>query len=182
MKKLFEFTLEQTRKVKQSNMESDPKTGEDIEVMRDFDQITKRKFFIRKPSRSLRDSADLFYSQQFSFLVKEGVLTIAQLSKRFDDDGGIFSERENGNDNLYFVADALVKKRTYCSVNNAAGENRLIRWPALASHETAAKNFACRVESFFIINDKRKKINPLSFGGGHDGSCKYGRVAIRENN
>lgn len=68
--------------------------GKEIEVTETVTENVPIEFFIRKPNRKLYDEAELFYGVKMSEGIKAGLLTRNLLSKRYEDDGGAFSESE----------------------------------------------------------------------------------------
>lgn len=93
MKKLFQFLVEKetTEKIKGSLVNE---KGETVTTETDQKGKVNQKVFIRKPSRSLYDEAELYYGVRLSEGIKAGLLTRALLAKRFLNDGGILSEQE----------------------------------------------------------------------------------------
>lgn len=96
MKKLYEFTLNQTVEQDETVTEKDS-NGAEIKVTRKVQKPKPHKFCIIKPNRSLIDDADFFYAKTFSRFVKEGLLTIDGLQTKLSDDGGILSKAEVKN-------------------------------------------------------------------------------------
>jgi hypothetical protein len=91
MKKLFTFTLD--RDIKETvKEESKNDTGETVTTEKEVVRPTKQKVFLKKPTRSLFDEAELFYGVKLSEGIKAGLLTRALLAKRFSNDGGVLSE------------------------------------------------------------------------------------------
>jgi hypothetical protein len=90
---LYSFTIPRMvdKKVteKQKNEE-----GEEIEVTKTVQESAPAKFFLKKPNRKLYDKAELFYGVRMSEGIKAGLLTRNLLAKRYEDDGGAFSEAE----------------------------------------------------------------------------------------
>lgn len=68
--------------------------GEDIEITKTVKETVPISFHIKKPNRKLYDKAELFYGVKMSEGIKAGLLTRSLLAKRYDDDGGAFSESE----------------------------------------------------------------------------------------
>lgn len=93
MKKIYEFTVPKEEEITKSE-EQINEQGEKV-ITEKKEKIKKSyKFFIRKPTRSMVDAADLHYGIVMADGVKRGLLTSAQLYKRFLNDGGILSEPE----------------------------------------------------------------------------------------
>jgi hypothetical protein len=93
MKKLYEFVVTQKRTVKESKTEKNEK-GQEITTTTDVEKLVDLKFFLKKPTRKLFDSAELYYAVQLSEGIKAGLLTRPLLAKRFNNDGGILSDEE----------------------------------------------------------------------------------------
>lgn len=90
---LYEFTInrevEKERKTKSTNDE-----GKKIEITEKYTEPTAVNFYLKKPTRKLYDDAELFYGVKMSEGIKAGLLTRNLLAKRYEDDGGAFSEVE----------------------------------------------------------------------------------------
>lgn len=86
MKKLytFEHDFVKTSKV--------PEKQGDKEVLVEKKDTEKRKFFLRKPSRTMIDDSEFYQKREFNKCVKNGILTAAQVSRDISNDGGVFSE------------------------------------------------------------------------------------------
>tara|TARA_R100000278_G_scaffold37592_1_gene33508 strand:+ start:642 stop:1544 length:903 start_codon:yes stop_codon:yes gene_type:complete len=93
MKKLYEFTLKEkvTNKVEEKSTDKD---GNEITITKDKTEEVDRVFFLKKPTRSMYDEAELYYGVQLSEGIKAGLLTRALLAKRFSNDGGIMSDTD----------------------------------------------------------------------------------------
>lgn len=91
MKKLYEFTLNKEIELKETISEKN-ESGEEISVTKTVKKQIPQKIVIKKPTRLLFDEAELFYGVRLSEGIKAGLLTRALLSKRFTNDGGVFSE------------------------------------------------------------------------------------------
>tara|TARA_R100000808_G_C2149463_1_gene157862 strand:+ start:676 stop:1713 length:1038 start_codon:yes stop_codon:yes gene_type:complete len=90
---LYSFTInreiETEKKSKSTNDE-----GKEVEVIEKVKETTPVEFSIQKPYRKLYDDAELFYGVKMSEGIKAGLLTRNLLAKRYEDDGGAFSETE----------------------------------------------------------------------------------------
>lgn len=93
MKKLYEFTLKEkvTNKVEEKSTDKD---GNEVTITKDKTEEVDRVIFLKKPSRSMFDEAELYYGVQLSEGIKAGLLTRALLAKRFSNDGGIMSDTD----------------------------------------------------------------------------------------
>ena len=103
-KMLFEFTINKEETVKESHTETNDK-GEKITTEKEVTKRVPVYFGIKRPTRKLYDDADLFFSVKISEGIKAGLLTRTLLEKRFENDGGIFSE---GDKERYFELYRLV--------------------------------------------------------------------------
>jgi len=101
---LFEFQVNKEETVKETHTETNEK-GEKITTEKEVVKKVPTYFAIRKPTRKLYDESDLFYSVKLSEGIKAGLLTRTLLEKRFENDGGIFSE---GDKDRYFELYRLV--------------------------------------------------------------------------
>lgn len=90
---LYSFTInreiETEKKSKSTNDE-----GKEVEVIEKVKEKVPVEFNIQKPYRKLYDDAELFYGVKMSEGIKAGLLTRNLLAKRYEDDGGAFSEAE----------------------------------------------------------------------------------------
>ncbi|MAH47461.1 hypothetical protein CMI37_16675 [Candidatus Pacearchaeota archaeon] len=90
---LFDFTI--NREVeKERTTSSKNKEGKEVQTTEKYDETVPVKFFLKKPNRKLYDEAELFYGVKMSEGIKAGLLTRNLLAKRYEDDGGAFSETE----------------------------------------------------------------------------------------
>tara|TARA_Y100000004_G_scaffold196752_1_gene267907 strand:+ start:388 stop:1251 length:864 start_codon:yes stop_codon:yes gene_type:complete len=93
MKKLFQFELEKEVVSKEKETSKNDK-GETVTTEKEVTKTINQKVFLRKPTRSLYDGAELFYGVKLSEGIKAGLLTRALLAKRFSNDGGVLSNDE----------------------------------------------------------------------------------------
>jgi hypothetical protein len=92
MKFLFKFNKVKEVKVKKKETKQD---GEDkVEITKTVTEPKTIEFALRKPTRGFNDAAELFYGKEVAKAIESGLMTNAQLSKRFADDGGTMSELE----------------------------------------------------------------------------------------
>jgi hypothetical protein len=68
--------------------------GEEVEITKTAKESAPATFYLKKPNRKLYDKAELFYGVRMSEGIKAGLLTRNLLAKRYEDDGGAFSEAE----------------------------------------------------------------------------------------
>lgn len=101
------FFVNEEKEVEEKQ-ETQDEEGNDITVLKKVKKEVPHKFYLKRPTRKLIESADLFYSVKLSEGIKAGLLTRTLLARRYDDDGGLFSEIDQKQ---YFeVYDELVKK------------------------------------------------------------------------
>lgn len=110
MKKLYEFTINKEEEVIKEEVSQNDK-GETIKTEKKVKEKVPYKFFVRKPNRTILDEGDLYYGVIVAEGVKAGLLTHAQLWKRFANDGGVLSdpERENIRKNLDKLAELQIE-------------------------------------------------------------------------
>lgn len=90
IKKLYEFSVVKTETTTTPvDKEID---GHIVSVNEKVETKTEKKFCIKRPGRSLYDASELFYSVATSKGLEAGLMSAALLAKRFQNDGGIFSE------------------------------------------------------------------------------------------
>jgi hypothetical protein len=103
MKKLFEFNVPKSVEVEETEVSTNEK-GEQVKTIKKANKKELVKVFLRKPTRSLFDEAELFYGVRLSEGIKAGLLTRALLAKRFTNDGGVLSEEEKNVYATFYVA------------------------------------------------------------------------------
>ena len=103
MKKLYEFAL--TQRVQKEYEEKDKDSeGNEITRKKTKEENVVRNFFLKKPTRSMFDEAELYFGVKLSEGIKAGMLTRAMLAKRFDNDGGVLSDADKEQySGLYFT-------------------------------------------------------------------------------
>lgn len=103
MKKLYEFTL--TQRIQKEYEEKDKDSeGNEITRKKTKEENVVRNFFLKKPTRSMFDEAELYFGVKLSEGIKAGMLTRAMLAKRFDNDGGVLSDADKEQySGLYFT-------------------------------------------------------------------------------
>ena len=90
---LFEFSINNFDEVEET-IESKDENGEDIKTIKKVQKPREIAFALKRPNRKLYDQAELFYGVKMSEGIKAGLLTRNLLAKRYEDDGGAFSESE----------------------------------------------------------------------------------------
>ena len=99
MRRLFDFTITRKEKVKESKTETN-EDGQEVTTTTEVENFVDYNYFLKKPGRKLFEEAELFYAVQLSEGIKAGLLTRTLLARRYDDDGGLFSEIDQKQ---YFV-------------------------------------------------------------------------------
>ena len=79
--------------------------GEKAEVKKTYRQKTPVKVSIRKPNRKISEGAEIYYAKLISQYIKEGLLSVHMLAKRYDNDGGPMNDTENK------IIDLLVEQK-----------------------------------------------------------------------
>ena len=90
---LYEWKMSRTVD-KEVTETSEDENGKEVKVTKNVPETHDVVFKLRKPNRKLYDKAELFYGVKMSEGIKAGLLTRSLLSKRYEDDGGAFSEAE----------------------------------------------------------------------------------------
>jgi hypothetical protein len=103
MKKLYEFVVYKEEEVEQPEIIKNEQ-GEELKVLRKVKTKVPHKFFLKKPTRSMHDEADLYYGVRLSEGIKAGLLTNMMLAKRFADDGGTVSETDKSRYGKLYLA------------------------------------------------------------------------------
>lgn len=94
MKRIYEFTVDKEETVKEESVEK-KKDGTEVTTSKDVKKNVPYKFFLRRPTRTMTDEAELYYGVKLAEGIKAGLLTRALLEKRFENDGGTRSDEEN---------------------------------------------------------------------------------------
>jgi hypothetical protein len=92
MKKIYTFTVNKIEEIEEK-VESVNESGAKVITINKVKKPVPHKFAVVKLSRSLRDESDLFYGSEYGKAVQKGMIPSAILSKRFENDDGIFSEK-----------------------------------------------------------------------------------------
>ena len=94
MKKwLCEFEVGKLVDVKETKKEKD-KDGKDIEISKTLKKNKPVKFKLQKPTRRQFEDGELYYAVKLSEGIKAGLLTTAQVAKRYENDGGVYTDAE----------------------------------------------------------------------------------------
>lgn len=93
LKFLYEFTVDKEVEKKVEEKKTD-ESGQEITITRTEKVKEPVKFGILKPGRRLYDLAEIFLAKTISDYVKEGLMPITLVAKRFGNDGGVLTEAE----------------------------------------------------------------------------------------
>lgn len=93
MKKILEFKINKVTKEKKEELVKND-LGEEIKREIEVIKKTPSLFYIKKPTRSMFDDAELYYGVKLGEGIRAGMITRAMLAKRFNNDGGVFSDPE----------------------------------------------------------------------------------------
>lgn len=104
---LYEFTVskEVEKKIEEKRVEEG---GEEITITRTEKVQEPIKFCILRPTRKLYDSAEIFLAKTISEYIKEGIMPITLVAKRFGNDGGALT-----NDEVDYVSKLQVRLDEY---------------------------------------------------------------------
>lgn len=92
-KRIYEFVVNKEEEIEES-IDSKDDSGGDIKIVKKIKKEVPKKFFIKKPERSLVEEGQLFFASTFSEYIKKGLLTKAMLAKSYADNNGIWSESD----------------------------------------------------------------------------------------
>ena len=94
MKKwLCDFKVDKPTEVKKTEPGHDKK-GNPIDVTRTLKDKEPIRFSLQKPTRKHFEDGELYYAVKLSEGIKAGLLTTAQVAKRYENDGGVYTEYE----------------------------------------------------------------------------------------
>ena len=89
-KYLYKFTVPKIEETEVS--ETKTENGQEIKITRKEKKVVNKNYGIVSPRRSLIEEGDLFYASKISENIKNGILPVSILMKRYDADGGFISE------------------------------------------------------------------------------------------
>lgn len=92
MKKIYSFSVNKEQEVEEK-VESTNEAGSTVITINKVKKLVPHKFCVVKMPRSLKDEADLFYGTEYGKAIRNGMIPSAILSKRFENDDGIFSQK-----------------------------------------------------------------------------------------
>ena len=90
---LFEFQVNREKEVSETETTKN-EGGEEITITRKVKKNVPIHYAIKKPNRRTYEDGELFFGVVLSEGIRAGLLTKQLLSKRYDNDGGTFSESE----------------------------------------------------------------------------------------
>jgi hypothetical protein len=94
MKKwLCDFSVDKPTEIKKTKTTKD-EDGKEIDVTKTFKGKEAHKFSLQKPTRKHFEEGELYYAVKLSEGIKAGLLTTAQVAKRYENDGGVYTEYE----------------------------------------------------------------------------------------
>jgi hypothetical protein len=93
LKFLYKFKAIETIEKEQIE-ESKNDQGEVVKTIKTVKEENPVEFAVRKPNRVLFDDAELFYGVKLAEAIKAGMLTKTLMIKKYEKDGGIFTENE----------------------------------------------------------------------------------------
>jgi hypothetical protein len=93
MRKIYEFTVSRKEEVEEIEVSTD-KEGNEIKKTKKVEKKVPHTFFIKRPSRSENDEAEMFRAAAESDCVQRGIMTSALLAKRLLNDGGVLTDEQ----------------------------------------------------------------------------------------
>lgn len=100
-KKIYQFVVNKEEEVDKTEMKTED--GKEITITSKAKENVPHNFFIKKPTRSLFEEAELFYAVRLSEGIKAGLLTRSLLSKRYSNDGGALSDQDKGKYAEFYI-------------------------------------------------------------------------------
>lgn len=121
-KSLYTFDIPKTEEVEESIKETNDK-GEEITVSKKVKKESLIKAALRKPTRSLSDEAEVYYSALVGKGIQAGLLSRALLAKRFSNDGGILSEPDKAKySETFYEYEEKLREQTHLSAKLSLSE------------------------------------------------------------
>lgn len=156
-KTIYSFTVNREQEVEEA--QESFIGGKPVTITQKVKKEVPFKFIIKRPKgRALYDKAELYRNIEVSVGLQAGLISAALLAKRFENDGGIFSEPEKNayGDRfleLYKIEEGLqrafVKKREERTPEEQETLEGLIRQKGILTREL--QNFELRQQSLFSI-------------------------------
>lgn len=101
MKKIYEFSVSKDNFVEKPVIRKD-ESGVEIKVLEKINEPIISKYFLAKPSFSIKQESNLYYESVIGECYRRGILSSIQLRKRFINDDGILSDEEKkSNESLW---------------------------------------------------------------------------------
>lgn len=91
-KYLCDFVVK--KQIEEKITEKKTEDGKEVEVTRSVKKIKPFKVKIIKPTRKIRENAETFYARCLSQFMKDGLLSLHMIAKRYDNDGGALNDDE----------------------------------------------------------------------------------------
>lgn len=88
---IYKFSLNEAKEVEEIEVSKD-EAGNEIKTIKKVKKEIPAQFGIKRPTRSTRDEAELFYGARYADAVKAGLMPEAVLNKRVKDGGGVFDD------------------------------------------------------------------------------------------
>lgn len=108
---LYSFKVPRTY-TKSIKEEKTDEEGKKMTITKEEDVTEDVEIFLKRPSRKLFDECNLFYSVKISEGVKAGLLTRAMINKRYKNDGGGLSKKEQEDFNSVY-SELLIKEKEF---------------------------------------------------------------------
>lgn len=91
---LFTFEVPKESEVEVETTVFNEETKTETITKKKEKKIVNQKFFVKKPSRGLKEDAEVFYSATYGKLLEAGLMPAVLVEKRYVQDGGVLSEAE----------------------------------------------------------------------------------------
>tara|TARA_Y100001937_G_scaffold128787_1_gene208028 strand:+ start:2190 stop:3125 length:936 start_codon:yes stop_codon:yes gene_type:complete len=115
----FKVPRKYIKTVKEEKTDED---GKKMTISKEEEVTEDVEIFLKRPSRKLFDECNLFYSVKISEGVKAGLLTRAMINKRYKNDGGGLSKKEQEDFNSVY-SELLIKEKEFQVVQLNLQEN-----------------------------------------------------------
>tara|TARA_B100000287_G_scaffold60267_1_gene52743 strand:+ start:729 stop:1664 length:936 start_codon:yes stop_codon:yes gene_type:complete len=115
----FKVPRKYIKTVKEEKTDED---GKKMTISKEEEVTEDVEIFLKRPSRKLFDECNLFYSVKISEGVKAGLLTRAMINKRYKNDGGGLSKKEQEDFNSVY-SQLLIKEKEFQVVQLNLQEN-----------------------------------------------------------
>lgn len=115
MKRIFEFELSKENIVEEPVIRQDAE-GKEMKVLEKVNKPIVKKYFISKPTFTIKQNAALYYESVVAECIKKGIFSSLQLRKYYVNDGGILSQDEQ-KEHTNLWEKLFVKKVEYNDLN-----------------------------------------------------------------